>query len=84
MNFEYSPRVKELERDLRAFMDEYIYPNEVRYHREIENDRWTPAKIIEELKPKARAAGRRTLERRNRQLEQPLRPIRALTSDPRS
>ncbi len=57
MNFEYSPRVKELERDLRAFMDEYIYPNEARYYQEIENNRWTPTKIIEELKPKARAAG---------------------------
>jgi acyl-CoA dehydrogenase len=57
MNFEYSPRVKELERDLRAFMDQYIYPNEDRFYQEIENDRWAPAKIIEELKPKARAAG---------------------------
>jgi acyl-CoA dehydrogenase len=57
MNFEYSPRVKELERDLRAFMDQYIYPNEDRFYQEIENDRWAPTKIIEELKPKARAAG---------------------------
>jgi len=57
MNFEYSPRVRELERDLRAFMDEYIYPNEARFYQEIENDRWAPTKIIEELKPKARSAG---------------------------
>jgi acyl-CoA dehydrogenase len=57
MNFEYSPRVKELERDLRAFMDEYIYPNEARFNDEIEQHRWAPTKIIEELKPKARAAG---------------------------
>ncbi len=57
MNFDYSVRVKELERDLRAFMDEYIYPNEARFYREIENDRWKPTKIIEELKPKARSAG---------------------------
>jgi acyl-CoA dehydrogenase len=57
MNFEYSPRVKELERDLRAFMDQYIYPNEDRFYQEIENDRWAPTKIIEELKPKARSAG---------------------------
>ena len=57
MNFEYSSRVKELEQNLRAFMDEHIYPNEERYHREIEQNRWTPSHVIEELKPKARAAG---------------------------
>jgi acyl-CoA dehydrogenase len=38
-------------------MDEHIYPNEKRYYQEIENDRWSPTKVIEELKPKARAAG---------------------------
>jgi acyl-CoA dehydrogenase len=57
MNFEYSAKVKELEKRLRAFMDEHIYPNEARYYSEIEKDRWTPTRIIEELKPKARAAG---------------------------
>src|SRR5499427_5021066 len=57
MNFEYSAKVKELEKRLRAFMDEHIYPNEARFYREIEKDRWAPTRIIEELKPKARAAG---------------------------
>src|SRR5262245_7151156 len=57
MNFEYSVKVKELEKRLRAFMDAHIYPNEGRYYREIEKDRWAPTRIIEELKPKARAAG---------------------------
>jgi acyl-CoA dehydrogenase len=38
-------------------MDEHIYPNENRFYQEIENDRWAPTKVIEELKPKARAAG---------------------------
>jgi acyl-CoA dehydrogenase len=38
-------------------MDEHIYPNEARYHHEIEQNRWQPLKVIEELKPKARAAG---------------------------
>jgi len=57
MNFDYSDKVKSLEQRLRAFMDEHIYPNEKRYYQEIENDRWTPTKVIEELKPKARAAG---------------------------
>src|SRR5271169_5366514 len=38
-------------------MDEHIYPNEQRHHDEIEKNRWSPTRIIEELKPKARAAG---------------------------
>src|SRR5258708_3092562 len=38
-------------------MDEHIYPNEQRFLDEIESDRWKPARIIEELKPKARAVG---------------------------
>lgn len=57
MNFDYSGKVKALEQRLRAFMDEHIYPNEKRYYKEIETDRWAPTKVIEELKPKARAAG---------------------------
>ena len=38
-------------------MDQYIYPNEQRFHEEIERNRWTPAPIVEELKAKARATG---------------------------
>ncbi len=57
MNFDYSDKVKSLEQRLRAFMDEHIYPNEKRYYQEIERDRWAPTKVIDELKPKARAAG---------------------------
>jgi len=57
MNFDYSDKIKSLEQRLRAFMDEHIYPNEKRYYQEIERDRWSPTKVIEELKPKARAAG---------------------------
>ena len=57
MNFDYTDKVKALLIRLRAFMDEHIYPNEKRFYQEIENDRWAPSKVIEELKPKARAAG---------------------------
>ena len=57
MNFEYSAKVKDLQKRLCAFMDEYVYPNEARYYKEIEQDRWTPTRVIEELKPRARAAG---------------------------
>ncbi|MGB9121624.1 MAG: acyl-CoA dehydrogenase family protein, partial [Candidatus Angelobacter sp.] len=57
MNFDYTDKVKSLQQRLSAFMDEHIYPNEKRFYQEIENDRWAPTKVIEELKPKARAAG---------------------------
>ena len=57
MNFDYTDKVKALLERLRGFMDEHIYPNEKRFYHEIENDRWAPTKVIEELKPKARAAG---------------------------
>jgi acyl-CoA dehydrogenase len=57
MNFEHSSKVQEFQQRLVAFMDEHIYPNEARYHQEIEANRWQPVKVIEELKPKARAAG---------------------------
>jgi acyl-CoA dehydrogenase len=57
MDFAFSGKVKDLQRRLQAFMDEYIYPNEQRFYDEIERNRWSPAPVIEELKPKARAAG---------------------------
>jgi acyl-CoA dehydrogenase len=57
MHFDYSPKVQELQNRLRAFMDEHIYPNEALFHRQVAANRWQPAPIIEELKPKARAAG---------------------------
>ncbi len=57
MDFALSDKVKHLQRRLHGFMDEYIYPNEQRYDDEIERNRWSPATVIEELKPEARAAG---------------------------
>ena len=58
MDFEYSPRVQELRKKLAAFMEEYIYPNEGKYHGHVRGPkRWEPVPVIEELKPKARAAG---------------------------
>jgi acyl-CoA dehydrogenase len=57
MDFSFSSKVKDLQRRLQVFMDEHIYPNEQRYYDEIERNRWSPPAVIEELKPKARAAG---------------------------
>jgi len=57
VNFDFSDKVRDLQRRLQRFLDEHVYPNERRYHEEIERDRWKPTQIIEELKPKAQAAG---------------------------
>jgi len=58
MSVEASTKAVTLAARLSAFMDEYIYPNEAVFHRQIaEGDRWQPTAIVEELKPKARAAG---------------------------
>jgi acyl-CoA dehydrogenase len=57
MNFEFSEKSQDLQRRLAAFMDEYVYPNEATFYRQIgEGDRWQPTDIVEQLKPKARAA----------------------------
>jgi len=57
MNFDYSEKVKQLQKRIQDFMDEHIYPNERTFYQEIERDRWKPPAIVEELKKKARAAG---------------------------
>jgi acyl-CoA dehydrogenase len=58
MEFEFSPKVKDLQKRLAAFMDEHIYPNEAKYQEHCDGpNRWQPVPVIEELKPKARAAG---------------------------
>jgi acyl-CoA dehydrogenase len=58
MDFSFSPKVKELQARVTAFMDEHVYPNEARFHTEIATgDRWQPTKVVEELKAKAKEAG---------------------------
>ncbi len=58
MHFEFSDKVKDLQKQVQSFMDQHIYPNEQRFLNESEEgDRWKPSRVIEELKPKARAAG---------------------------
>ncbi|MGD9946073.1 MAG: acyl-CoA dehydrogenase family protein [Burkholderiaceae bacterium] len=62
MHFDYTPKVQDLRKRLLAFMEEHIYPNEARHHDEVEANRakgnaWVPTKVVDELKPKAQAAG---------------------------
>ena len=62
MDFDYSPKTKELQAKLLKFMDDHIYPGEKTYKDELAANteagkRWTALKTIEDLKPKARKAG---------------------------
>ena len=58
MDFEHSPKVKDLQARLTAFMTAHVYPNEKRFHEQVaEGARWQPIPLIEELKAKARAQG---------------------------
>ncbi len=60
MDFDYNKKTKEMIGQLSAFMDEHIYPNEETYAGQMEAmgaDRWRIPQIIEDLKPKAKAAG---------------------------
>ena len=66
MDFDYSPKTKELQAKLLQFMDDHIYPAEAAYAAELAANtavgkRWTPLQTIENLKLKAQAAGLWTL-----------------------
>jgi acyl-CoA dehydrogenase len=57
MTFEASGKTTALAARLTAFMDEHVYPNERLFRRQVEEGRWQPTAIVEELKLKARGAG---------------------------
>jgi len=62
MNFEYPDKVRDLQKRLNAFMDEYVYPAEAVFDAQMDaaresGHRWQPAPVIEVLKEKAKAAG---------------------------
>lgn len=59
---EPSPKTQGLLQRMRQFFDQHIYPNEARYHEEMDAFRrqgnaWQVSPLIEELKPLARATG---------------------------
>ena len=62
MDFEYSAKVRELQARVDGFMQEHVFPNERRFADEVEENtrrgaRWTPTRIVEDLKARARAQG---------------------------
>ena len=61
MQFEHTEKISTLSRRLEAFFDEHIYPNDDTVNEFVASregkSRWEPIPLLEELKPKARAAG---------------------------
>jgi acyl-CoA dehydrogenase len=59
VDFDLSPKVERLRRELSEFMTEHIYPNEAVYHEQLEagTDRWVEPPIVDDLRAKARRAG---------------------------
>ena len=58
MDFDYTPKVKELRARVSGFMEEHVYPNEAAMFAEIDTgDRWQPIPMMETLKERAKAEG---------------------------
>ena len=57
MDFEFSPKVEELREQLTVFMNDHIYPNDERFHEEVNANRWRTPPVVQELKKKAKAEG---------------------------
>lgn len=59
MRFEFSDKVKDLQKRVTEFMEEHVYPNEKTYEDQLNegDSRWIVPPIIEELKEKAKQAG---------------------------
>ena len=58
MDFEFSDKVKELQKRLTDFMNENVYKNEKVFEGQLnENGRWTIPPILEEMKSKAKKEG---------------------------
>lgn len=58
MDFTLNERETHFRDRVRAFIDQHIAPRQDDYYADIKaGDRWAPSTVIEELKPKAKAAG---------------------------
>src|SRR5918992_2206026 len=57
--FEVSEKTREFRERVEAFMDELVYPNEAKYHEQLEasGSRWSVPQVMEELKAEAKARG---------------------------
>ncbi|HWI20334.1 MAG TPA: acyl-CoA dehydrogenase family protein [Vicinamibacterales bacterium] len=55
--FEPPARTRALRDQLLAFFDRHIYPNEARFHEQVQEHRWKIPPLMEELKARAKADG---------------------------
>ena len=62
MDFEFSAKTKDLQKQVSAFMDTHVYPGEAAYRDEMDantraGNRWQALQTVEKLKAKAKSAG---------------------------
>ena len=59
MDFDFSPKVQDLRKQVSQFMEDHVYPNEQTFEDQLNSgpDRWQIPPIIEELKERAKSAG---------------------------
>ena len=62
MDFEFSAKTQDLQKQVSAFMDAHVYPGEAAYRAEMEantraGNRWQALQTVEKLKAKAKSAG---------------------------
>ncbi len=57
MNFEHTEKTRELQAQVRGFMQEHIYPNESQYEEQVAADPWNTPPLMEDLKVRARERG---------------------------
>lgn len=57
MDFEFSSKVEKLREQLTVFMNDHIYPNDERFHEEVNANRWSTPPVVHELQEKAKAEG---------------------------
>ena len=59
MNFDYTPRVQDLRKQVSGFMDSYVYPAEEEYFADLngKNGRWVIPGVMQDLKTKAKKSG---------------------------
>lgn len=57
MDFEHTPKTRDLSERVSAFMDEFVGPAEPVYEQELEQDRWRTPPVMQALKAKAKQRG---------------------------
>ncbi len=57
MDFEHSPKVRDLCQQVTAFMNEYVYPAEATYYEQVDANKWCTPPVMQDLKAKAREQG---------------------------